>query len=778
MDRALIAWAPAAARQPNSAEARALEQLARMLNRQHHDPFLHDFSRSLSQPRGLEHLADAIRANLQGDRASAMSSAQRAVLELLQSGSSAAALRAKEELAYTASRSFRTSECLQLTSSLLKDLKGSRAYPWMRIQTLLARASCLGRAGDQGSASLLRYQALELAAKHGYEVLWLRAKGLIASAATVMGDWDTALRHDFEGLKRFWNGSYPPMRAYQFYSDLDHHAEAAKDWESAYVFSKEGLPFIEAAGNRTTAAMAHYRLAMFAMLLRRTEEAASEMRRADSILRHLSDASTARALRAENIILTANVLLSNGDAARAKHLLADLSEFDVESSHLLRLGRESTLGAVAALLGDWREARKWLERARLLAETALANLRTARDRAYWQREMAPVYRNLVYAFETAGEHEQALALWERYGSASIAPVHAASQDVSALRRVSTALHASSVLTLVQFHDHAALWFFDNRGTRYFRISITEAQAQRMCDAFQRSASDKRSSLDAAGESGRAVYGRFIQPIDALLDESRVLLVGVDGPCSGIPFEALVDGAGRYLVDRVSIATIPGIFAADSSPAATYTVDRNLPALVVGDPRVTGDLAEAYPELPEAAAEAVSVARRFVRSEMLIGRNATVDALRAKHPAAGLFHFAGHGLTTSDTGALVLASSDSILGLTLLESDTIDFTVRACRLAVLAACSTARGERSGAFRPESLIQSFWRAGVPTVVATRWAVDSATAGDFMNTFYTRLMDGRSPAVALREATLVLRRSSPAFQHPATWAGFHAFGHSLRK
>ena len=777
LDRALTDWAPAAARQPNSAEARALEELARMLNRQHQDPFLEDFSRSLSNPRGLEQLAEAIRANAKGDRASALSSAEQAIREFQRSGTSAARHRAEEELAYTASRSFRTSECLQLTSSLLDRSQRARAYPWIRIQTLLARASCLGRVGDQGSAWLLRNEALELAAKHRYDVLWLRAKGLIASSATLMGDRDTALHHDLEGLKRFWEGAYPPMRAYQFYSDLDHQAEAAKDWESAYVFSREGLPLIEATGNRTTAAMAHYRLAMFAMLLGRADEAASETRRADSILRNLSDAPTAQALRAENIILTANALLSNGDAALGRRLLAHLSDFDVQSSHVLQLGRESTLGAIAARLGDWREARKWLERARVLAEASLNKLRTARDRAYWQREMAPVYRNLVHAFETAGEHEPALALWQRYRSASIAPVHAASQDLAALRRVSTSLHAASVVTLVQFHDHAALWFFDNRGTKHFRIPITEMQAQRVCDAFQRSASDKRSSLAAVRETGRAVYDKFFEPFDSLLDDSRILLIGSDGPCSGIPFEALSDAQERYLIDRVAVATIPGVFAAHSTPAARYTIDRTIRALVVGDPRVMGDVTQVYPELPEAAVEAASVAARFSRSELLIGRDATVDALRAKLPAADLFHFAGHGLTTSETGALVLASSNRNPGLALLESETIDCTVRTCRLAVLSACSTARGERSGAFRPESLIQSFWRAGVPTVVATRWAVDSTTASDLIDRFYTRLMDGRSPALALREATLGLRRSSENAQHPAIWAGFHVFGNSLR-
>jgi CHAT domain-containing protein len=91
---------------------------------------------------------------------------------------------------------------------------------------------------------------------------------------------------------------------------------------------------------------------------------------------------------------------------------------------------------------------------------------------------------------------------------------------------------------------------------------------------------------------------------------------------------------------------------------------------------------------------------------------------------------------------------------------------------LSACYSGAGARRGVLNPDGLVQAFWRAGTPDVVATRWAVDSHAAFEIVTRFYPFLLRGSSPAAALSAAARDVRRQ-PAYRHPALWAGFEVYG-----
>src|SRR5262249_11520035 len=143
------------------------------------------------------------------------------------------------------------------------------------------------------------------------------------------------------------------------------------------------------------------------------------------------------------------------------------------------------------------------------------------------------------------------------------------------------------------------------------------------------------------------------------------------------------------------------------------------------------------------------------------------------PRAGLFYFGGHGAANSDRGGLLLAP-ESGAGGAILDGAQLEPALRECRLAILSACSTATGERLGPFNPDSLIQAFWRAGVPTVVATRWEVEDRATAAIISLLVRGLFSGQPAPAALREAVRQVRRD-PEFEHPAVWAAFHVFGAS---
>lgn len=74
----------------------------------------------------------------------------------------------------------------------------------------------------------------------------------------------------------------------------------------------------------------------------------------------------------------------------------------------------------------------------------------------------------------------------------------------------------------------------------------------------------------------------------------------------------------------------------------------------------------------------------------------------------------------------------------------------------------------------LAWSFAAAGVPTVVASSWKVDSVTTASLMIDFYSKLNGAEklTKAEALRQAAL-LKIKNKDTNHPIYWAGFSVFG-----
>jgi len=178
-------------------------------------------------------------------------------------------------------------------------------------------------------------------------------------------------------------------------------------------------------------------------------------------------------------------------------------------------------------------------------------------------------------------------------------------------------------------------------------------------------------------------------------------------------------------------------------------------------------------LPDVAAEADTFANGFHSPSVLKGEQATFKAVRNELPSAAVFHFAGHSLSTPDKAGLMLmqgeAHSDTPL---VLDADALrQLKLPRMRLAVLSACSTTSGSGgSGGFN--SVTEALLRAGVPHVVASRWAVDSVEARAFVEEFYRNALSGQSVSDAI---TLTSRKmlSNPRTSHPFYWSAFAAYG-----
>jgi CHAT domain-containing protein len=174
-----------------------------------------------------------------------------------------------------------------------------------------------------------------------------------------------------------------------------------------------------------------------------------------------------------------------------------------------------------------------------------------------------------------------------------------------------------------------------------------------------------------------------------------------------------------------------------------------------------------------AAEADTVASGFRFARVLKGEEAALSAIRSELPGTAVFHFAGHSLATPERAGLMLEGGGGQANTPhLMDAAAVrQLRLQNLQLAVLSACSTASGS-GGSSGFDSVTDALLRAGVPHVVASRWAVDSAETRGFVQDFYHNALSGQTISDAIRLTSRKML-SNPQTAHPYYWSAFAAYG-----
>ena len=196
-----------------------------------------------------------------------------------------------------------------------------------------------------------------------------------------------------------------------------------------------------------------------------------------------------------------------------------------------------------------------------------------------------------------------------------------------------------------------------------------APIDRAIDALRQAVRD-RTRTDVNGHA-RAVHDLLMRPLRAAYGDVSQLLVSPDGALNLVPFEALIDEQGRYLIERFSISYLtsgrdllrqqvsrahrgPPVIIADPrygepAPATAGPVRRKqpLPAAPYRSVTTAADPAALYfAPLANTAAEANAIKRFFPDALLLTGPRATKAAV-ARLEAPRMLHIASHGFFLKD-----------------------------------------------------------------------------------------------------------------------------------
>ncbi len=277
---------------------------------------------------------------------------------------------------------------------------------------------------------------------------------------------------------------------------------------------------------------------------------------------------------------------------------------------------------------------------------------------------------------------------------------------------------------------------------------------------------------------------LIDPIADLLpkDPNAHVIFIPQGPLFQVPFPALQDASGTYLIQKHTILTAPSIQVLSLTRKIALNQIQNSKsklknALVVGNPTmpsialIPGDPARPLSALPGAEAEAKAIAP-LLNTQLIIGAQGTKATIVQKMPQASIIHFATHGLLDDVRGlgsAIALAPSGEDNG--LLTAEEILYMKLQANLVVLSACNTAQGRTTGD-GVIGLSRSLIAAGVPSVIVSLWSIPDAPTAELMQAFYQNLQKNPDKAQALRQAMLTTMKNHP---EPRDWAAFTLIGES---
>ncbi|WP_293149836.1 MULTISPECIES: CHAT domain-containing protein [unclassified Microcoleus] len=274
---------------------------------------------------------------------------------------------------------------------------------------------------------------------------------------------------------------------------------------------------------------------------------------------------------------------------------------------------------------------------------------------------------------------------------------------------------------------------------------------------------------------------LIDPIASLLpkDPNAHVIFIPQGSLFQVPFPALKDANGTYLIQKHTILTAPSIQVLaltrqQRQKLAQKPVNtRN--ALVLGNPTMPsvspspGEPKRQLDPLPGAEAEARAIAP-LLKTQAITGAQGTKAAIVQKMPQASIIHLATHGLLDDVRGlgsAIALAPSGTDDGL-LTAEEIFDMKLQAS-LVVLSACNTAEGRITGD-GVIGLSRALISAGVPSVIVSLWRVSDASTSELMQSFYQNLQQNPNKAQALRQAMLTTMKTH---SNPRDWAAFTLIG-----
>jgi CHAT domain-containing protein len=568
---------------------------------------------------------------------------------------------------------------------------------------------------------------------------------ILSQCYGIVGDRNRASRHRAIALRGL--GNVTSYRLGHAVSGLVYDATQAKDWRAALSFVALEHHIAQRVGDQELLTEALVRRALLHARFGDQAAAGADLREAAAVVASVEDPTLHEKLTNDR---NAAAALISTDPRTAIPMLTELLRFnETKGWRALIPGFYLRRGRMYRAIGDPR-------RAAADFEAGIAELEMHRESLPVGEERWGVLDAADELFDEATESAlhtrpaDAFAYAERERARSISDtLPAATSPAEAKPFDFASLPAdAAIIEYAVLPDRLIVFAVDRSGCRAEERVIAREDLSEVLRSFTYAAQN--------GKRDTRAFDVLIAPVRDVVATHRELVFVPDAATALVPFAALSES--RPLVEQHTIVVAPSArFFVQARSRESGSPRRSV--LIVDNPST-----ETMASLSFASSEAAAIAREYAETRRLSGPEATTAAFLEKAREAAAIHFAGHGIVSGDSAALMLASGAADAA--TLSRGSVSGVV------VLAACDTARGPVHAAEGVISVAHAFLQAGAPTVIATLWPIADEDAADFFPRLHRHLARGLPPAEALRLAQLEFMRD-PRNERSTLWAAVQAIG-----
>jgi len=688
------------------------------------------------------------------------------------------------------------------------------AWPNQRALLLSQLAITHSRLGQDSLA--IKYCEQALRDNQNIGVFEAKTKAFMGVAYWHLGDFENGLARIRESTKLHLSSVPALYELANNYLNIADLYRLRGNHSLALLNAKQAITFLNQTNDNNRAAQASSFIAVEHARLGESDHAEKELRQAFD---YLEKSEQGQRAYTEPLVLAraGEIAALGGDAQRAigsYEKAEKLVEKSEEKITLIRVLRGKSEAYTQA--NEFDKARLVLEKAIDLIEGYRAGIAHSADRSAFLDASQGVFDQLILLnIGALARHAEAFDVSEQSRARTLLDL-SSSQDKDKKVKLASRAQQHDVISLdmrpqgkplrlaqVQAalpddlrlltysvtRQRTYLFLVTRSGFEVAELPATTETIDRLVQEYLSGLKNKVALEELSAEATK-LYEYLIEPVEGQLSDGKTLCIVPDKALHFLPFAALVDRSGEYLIKsyRLTYAPSASVLARCIEEARVKGDSIDEAILAVGNPLFDHDAFPTLANLGAAEREATESATSYPKSVILNGADATEDQVRAGLKDCDVAHLALHCMVDEKSpwlAALVLTKrgaggqrlatdrpsspDDGMLYL----NEVYQISLPRTRLVVLSACQSGLGQYYRGEGIVSLIHPFLALRVPTVVASLWSVDSPATAELMIQFHReRKANNFGAGDALQAAQISMIRSAD-YQHPYYWAPFVSVG-----
>ncbi len=313
-----------------------------------------------------------------------------------------------------------------------------------------------------------------------------------------------------------------------------------------------------------------------------------------------------------------------------------------------------------------------------------------------------------------------------------------------------------------------LLFISGNRFDYYRIPVSRSFFDNI-DSFKTSLSSFASPGSRTDSSYTVLlYKKLFSPVLSALSAKERLIIIPDDELNYLPFEALQDEKGNYLVQKFSI----------TYQYSTALLENNLPVLHNNRSLAFAPFAsEGFMDGRGTRLPVLSASREEIstlKGKVMIDSAATKENFRELVNHYKVVHLATHAsannIDPSQSYIAFYPGRNDSSDYKLYAPEIYDMELDSTDLVILSACETGTGQLVKGEGLMSLSRAFAYAGCPNIITSLWKADDKSTAFITQQLHEYLEKGMTKDKALQQAKLDLLNDDaidPRLKYPGYWA-----------